>query len=1290
MQLPPRPQPAVQFHPVPTSQLHAPSSHATTSELAHTPETVLSMSGAEQLSKVPPLLISASRDSLSSAPRSRADDSPSSTSRSRVSNTSHSQPPSPVMHPLHVDAAAPSAQPATFASSHNASSLPTTLSASPPSSLPPLSTNRDRLLFVWRILDAYIIFIRPLVFPLLAWCIGALNLSLLFPVLLALAWYYAAKNGHVFPRPPPSAQQLQAVLDKKAAEELLNPSSPSDAVDAAASAAPVESSGPVSFQLDDRNIESGVGSATMLGLPAMLSGLTVQYPVWVFYPDVQRVKWMNDMLDHLWPYAKAAVKAEAERLAAPYLAQLSPYVVLAELDLGPDAPFVGGIKTFDTKSSDSVMMDVDLCISIEPRIRVEARYKGLVLPVSVIAVTATLTARVTLAELVGKFPCFRRLSVALSEKPQIQTVVDVLGVNVFDIPIVGSWAQHLIESVAMNLFGWPKELSIPIMVETAEEAAKRSRLEPKGLLHVFLMSANQLRNVDVGLLGKSDPYCRLRVAKQEQRSAVINDNLSPVWSQDFEFIVYEPEKEVLQIEVLDQDRVNVPNPLNSKRLGDVDFPIASLIASPFQDVTLPLNNTTKGNIRFQVEWRPFKPSKGGGSKRHHSSSKAASDGDGGSDSVLFVSSLRAVDLPVDTCQLKMMLSNTKKKTTLIPVQGRSFEWLEGFSFPVRNADVDLLTVQLRYADHLGKLTGFATRTATLGMAKVNTKPSTLAELTIDMREVARTGHLQDDFTVPLPPGMKSIGRPKLHMSLMLRELQASKGQKERSMAAARSAVPGQLSVTLVRASHLISDYKGKTSDPYAVITVGSHHVKSAVRKKTTEPEWNETHTFAVSDLLRDDLDLDLRDWSHMGMVPGVGSVMSGFMHKVTQTNDHLGDAHIPLRMLYAQLRDGQRVERELPLNHTTKGTITIVLQFTPAAGVELPPAAMISQSSMPDLLRIGSLSSTGSSGSDGLLSRQASTSTLGHVSEAGEPHVIAGHHTDATAVTPVLSAPLEHATMGIAASLKTGEQLQRIQEQSESTRDLHILTSTSSSTATPMLTSTTASAVVSAAPSGTNTPNRPLVLHPSVDMTNTPPSELSAMSPSHSRQSSAAGVMLDSDSIHADPRTLEGYLVLTVHHALQLPPQHRDHTVSAYVKLSLGRAKVHTAVVTAVEPSWEAQVRLPLHTAEAVHPQSTVLKVRVKRYKRGSLFGNEVVGDADLPLSQLIDAKVGDGGFHIGNIRLDHGTVTLLDPKSSQQQGSLVLSAHFERAQQPQPLATPHGGGDVGAGAEHKGGFLGA
>jgi len=162
------------------------------------------------------------------------------------------------------------------------------------------------------------------------------------------------------------------------------------------------------------------------------------------------------------------------------------------------------------------------------------------------------------------------------------------------------------------------------------------------------------------------------------------------------------------------------------------------------------------------------------------------------------------------------------------------------------------------------------------------------------------------------------------------------------------------------------------------------------------------------------------------------------------------------------------------------------------------------------------------------------------------------------------------------------------------------------------------------------------------------------------------------DYIHHDPRSLEGYLLITIHSTQNLPAQHRDGTVSAYVKLTLGKTKVHTAVVTSAQPSWETRFRLPLHAQEAVSPQDTALKVRVKRYRKGRLFGNEVLGDADLVLSQLREEKEGGGGGggrgagggfkSLADIAMDHHEFILIDPKTNHPQGSVVLSCSFEPA----------------------------
>ena len=139
----------------------------------------------------------------------------------------------------------------------------------------------------------------------------------------------------------------------------------------------------------------------------------------------------------------------------------------------------------------------------------------------------------------------------------------------------------------------------------------------------------------------------------------------------------------------------------------------------------------------------------------------------------------------------------------------------------------------------------------------------------------------------------------------------------------------------------------------------------------------------------------------------------------------------------------------------------------------------------------------------------------------------------------------------------------------------------------------------------------------------------------------------------------QGFLVVRVHHSINLPAQHKDGTISAYVKLQLGKTKVHTAVVTAPQPEWEADLRVPIHAADVVYMQGTMLKLKVKRYKKGvRLFGNEVVGEADVALSQLL-AEGGNG--HIHDVRMIRREFTLMDPRTNHVLPySIVLSCHFD------------------------------
>ena len=55
------------------------------------------------------------------------------------------------------------------------------------------------------------------------------------------------------------------------------------------------------------------------------------------------------------------------------------------------------------------------------------------------------------------------------------------------------------------------------------------------------------------ILGRSDPYCEVRMGSQEHKTRVVQDNLNPVWDSSMQFTVKDLEQDVLCITVYDRD-----------------------------------------------------------------------------------------------------------------------------------------------------------------------------------------------------------------------------------------------------------------------------------------------------------------------------------------------------------------------------------------------------------------------------------------------------------------------------------------------------------------------------------------------------------------------------------------------------------------------------------------------------------------------------------------------------------------------------------------------------------------
>lgn len=73
--------------------------------------------------------------------------------------------------------------------------------------------------------------------------------------------------------------------------------------------------------------------------------------------------------------------------------------------------------------------------------------------------------------------------------------------------------------------------------------------KPQGKLTVTVVKANSLKNME--MIGKSDPYVVVHIRPLfKLKTRTVENNLNPVWNEDFDLIVEDKETQSVILEVL--------------------------------------------------------------------------------------------------------------------------------------------------------------------------------------------------------------------------------------------------------------------------------------------------------------------------------------------------------------------------------------------------------------------------------------------------------------------------------------------------------------------------------------------------------------------------------------------------------------------------------------------------------------------------------------------------------------------------------------------------------------------
>lgn len=658
-------------------------------------------------------------------------------------------------------------------------------------------------------------------------------------------------------------------------------------------------------------------------------------PPWVNFPDVEKVEWLNKILQQAWPFVgqyleKLLVEtiAPAIRASSIHLQTLS----FTKVNLGDKAVKVVGVKAHTEHDKRQVMLDMYLSYAGDVEINVEIKKYFCKAGVKGVQLHGKL--RVILEPLIGDVPLIGAITMFFIRRPKLD--INWTGLtNLLDIPGLNAMSDTMIMDAIASHLVLPNRLTIPLVADL-HVAQLRSPL-PRGVVRIHLLEAEDLTAKDTvikGLIdGKSDPYAVLRVGTQIFTSHHVDSNLNPQWREMYEVIVHEVPGQELEVEVFDKD------PDQDDFLGRVKVDLDIVKKARVVDDWFNLRDVPSGSVHLRLEWLSLLSSADRLSeviqKNQNLTSKTA---DPSSAAILAIYLDQAHELPMrkgnkdPSPMVQISIQDTTKESktcygTNSPV------WEDAFTFFIqdpRKQDIDIQVKDDDRALSLGSLTIPLSRllvTSDLTMDQWFQLENSGLASRIYVKIVLRVLYLSDDATPTTPsprPLASGSGMGQGGITSELNPLgpgglsKPAPSRPHHTTPDPEFATEGVLRIHLVEAQNLIAKdnfmggmVKGK-SDPYVKIRVAGVTYRSHTIKENLNPIWNELYEVILTQLPGQEIQFELFD-------------------KDIDQDDFLGRFKLSLRDIFS----AQFIDTWYTLHDVKSGQVHLVLEWLPRVS-ELP------------------------------------------------------------------------------------------------------------------------------------------------------------------------------------------------------------------------------------------------------------------------------------------------------------------------------------------------------------------
>nr|XP_061799792.1 extended synaptotagmin-3-like [Nerophis lumbriciformis] len=325
---------------------------------------------------------------------------------------------------------------------------------------------------------------------------------------------------------------------------------------------------------------------------------SLQMASWVQFNDVEKVEWVNKVLDQAWPFfgmfMEKLLRGNIQTAVRQSNSELKTFT-FTKIHFGHIPLRIVGIKAY-THEVDHREVILDMTINYEGDVDIDAEIKS--------AITAGVKGlklrgmiRVILQPLIGQVPLVGGVTFFFIRRPTLE--INWTGMtNILDSPAFSSLSEDTIMDIIASLMVLPNRMCFPL-IDQVKVDQMRFPL-PRGVVRVYLVEARDLLAKDTYMLGmvkgKSDPYATLCVGDRKVKSKTIKENLSPTWAEVYEFVVHEAPGQELEVEIYDEDADK------DDFIGRYHLDLGDVKKEKQIDKWFPLDDVDHGEVHLKLHW----------------------------------------------------------------------------------------------------------------------------------------------------------------------------------------------------------------------------------------------------------------------------------------------------------------------------------------------------------------------------------------------------------------------------------------------------------------------------------------------------------------------------------------------------------------------------------------------------------------------------------------------------------------------------------------------------------------